>query len=130
MPRATVAGGHLLLPSPRERSEWRGGVGGGGRRLLRASGFFAFTRMSKRSPPTPRSQLRCVARPSPPTGGRVATASHCPPDIASLHAIAMRLAAPLSYAAKQSFASAEEIVARPENRRRSLRARRVARPCP
>src|SRR5947208_2354493 len=50
----------FLLPSPRERSEWRGGVGGGGRHEHGASVV---------PPPRPRS-LRSRGRPSPPTGGR------------------------------------------------------------
>src|SRR5690348_9025995 len=43
-----------LLPSPRERSEWRGGVGGGARRLLGARGIRALLQIrSKGSPSTP-----------------------------------------------------------------------------
>src|SRR6185312_16858 len=63
-PPVALMGGFLRapeLPSPRERSEWWGGVGGGGRNRMRA-----------RRAPHPGPQSRAIAvRPSPPLrGGR------------------------------------------------------------
>src|SRR5580692_9196924 len=57
----------FLFPSPRERSEWRGGVRGGGRRLLGASVMRAYRKFGASVVPPPLApQLRCVTRPSPP----------------------------------------------------------------
>src|SRR5580704_104192 len=80
----------LRLPSPRappglafgkpkgELRAWRGGVGGGGRRLLEAGVVEPHRRFGASVGPPPLAQrLRRFARPSPPTGGRVAVAPPC-----------------------------------------------------
>src|SRR5262249_53927681 len=60
----------FLPPSPRERSEWRGGAGGEGRRLLGLRCLLCsslpYRRMRKPSPPPRPPSLRDGGRPSPP----------------------------------------------------------------
>ena len=56
-----------LFPSPRARSAWRGGVRGGGRRLLRRNYVRAHLKFGASVVPPPLApRLRCVTRPSPP----------------------------------------------------------------
>src|SRR5262249_17858471 len=78
----------VLLPSPREPPglafgkpedrlrEWRGGVGGGGRRLRGASDVRSPQSRSKRSPPTPSAVAR-RPRPTLPANGREGTGRAC-----------------------------------------------------
>src|SRR5580704_19133613 len=68
----------LRLPTPRARRAWRGGAGGGGRRLLGASIDAQGCKFGASVGPPPLApQLRCVARPSPPMGGRVTVLRFC-----------------------------------------------------
>src|SRR5580658_7238348 len=98
------------LPSPRERSEWRGPAfakatagkgacpaearrakGDGGSRLLGARLIGACRRFGASVVPPPLApQLRCVARPSPPTGGRVATVPWCLGRVACAPSLLLR----------------------------------------
>src|SRR6185312_6950826 len=72
------------LPSPRERSEWREGVGGGGP-LARSKLYGRSSRIqSKCSPPTPRYAASPLRSTLPPTGGRVHPRSQCPPHLAQI----------------------------------------------
>jgi hypothetical protein len=87
-----------LFPSPRERSEWRGGVRGGGRRLLQASNRKHSQVLSSSTNQILAEQTRSTRgeapspRPSSPEGGEGAPAE-CPALHASTSLTATRAGA-------------------------------------